>query len=384
MSRVEISSQVLRWAIERSGKTMEYFEVKFPRIQQWITGEKQPTMRQVEELARRTSTPFGYFFLLEPPEEILSIPYYRTIKDDPVTRPSANLLDTLHAMRRRQEWMREFLTDDKHDPLPFVNSANINKNAQKISDDIRRTLGLNSDWTTTQKSRDDALTFLIKAAEKVGILVVVNGIVGNNTHRKLDTDEFRGFVLVDKYAPLVFINGSDYKAPQMFTFAHELAHIWFGKSAAFDLHQMQPADDPLERKCDQVAAEFLVPGDELGNAWTRVEKDVEPFKSLALEFKVSAIVAARRTLDLGLISRDTFFEFYRQYQEKEYQKKFERGAGGDFYKNQNYRIGRGFANTVIRAVKEGRLLYTEAYRLTDLYGKTFEEYSGELLGLRVT
>ncbi len=379
MSRIEISSKVLSWAVERSGKSMEYFEDKFPKIQQWITGEKQPTMRQVEDLAKKTSTPFGYFFLPEPPEESLSIPYYRTIKDDSITRPSANLLDTLHAMKRRQDWMREFLIDDKHDTLPFVNSANTNMDIQDIANDMRITLGLNSDWASKLRNRDDAMTVVFNTAERVGILVVVNGVVGNNTHRKLDTDEFRGFVLVDEYSPLVFINGSDYKAPQLFTFAHELAHIWFGKSAAFDLRHMQPSDNSLERKCDQVAAEFLVPGNEILDAWVYAEKDTDPFKYLAIKFKVSELVIARRLLDLGLISKDEFLDFYYQYQNKEFKRK-SKTEGGDFNKNQNKRVGRRFAGTVIRAVKEGRLLYSEAYRLTDLYGKTFENYSRELIG----
>jgi Zn-dependent peptidase ImmA (M78 family) len=115
--------------------------------------------------------------------------------------------------------------------------------------------------------------------------------------------EFRGFVLVDEYAPLVFINGADGKAAQMFTLAHELAHVWFGRSAAFDLRDLQPANERTELACNSVAAEFLVPKTELQRSWPTLQQDPEPFQAIARQFKVSALVGARRALDLQLISR---------------------------------------------------------------------------------
>src|SRR5208282_5042190 len=124
---------------------------------------------------------------------------------------------------------------------------------------IRQTLGIESGWAARQPTWTAALRELFRKVEEVGILVVVNGVVANNNHRKLDPFEFRGFVLVDEYAPLVFLNGADGKAAQVFTMAHELAHVWFGSSAAFDLRELQPADEQMEKACDRVAAEFLVP-----------------------------------------------------------------------------------------------------------------------------
>jgi Zn-dependent peptidase ImmA (M78 family) len=239
-------------------------------------------------------------------------------------------------------------------------------------------LGLDTGWAATERTWTDALHTMRQAIEDAGILVVVNGIIGNNTHRKLDPNEFRGFVLVDGYAPLVFVNGADGKAAQMFTLAHELAHVFYGSSAAFDLREMQPADDPMEKTCNRVAAEFLVTQSELRQIWPSVRGDSEPFQTIARQFKVSALVAARRALDTNLINKKAFLNFYRAYQSDERRAAADRSPGGDFYVNQNLRVGQRFASAVIRAVKEGKLLYSEAYRLTGLYGKTFDHYATSL------
>jgi Zn-dependent peptidase ImmA (M78 family) len=228
----------------------------------------------------------------------------------------------------------------------------------------------------------EALRVLRDPMETAGILIIVNGIVGNNTHRRLDPNEFRGFVLVDDYAPLVFVNGADGKAAQMFTLAHEVAHVFFGSSAAFDLREMQPANDPTEQACNRVAAEFLIPERELRRIWSSAETDPEPFQVIARHFKVSVLVAARRALDLRLIPKAEFLEFYRSYQEDERRAAAKRPSGGNFYATQNARIGRRFAQAVVGAVKEGKLLYSEAYRLTGLYGKAFDRYAADLEALQ--
>jgi Zn-dependent peptidase ImmA (M78 family) len=314
-------------------------------------------------------------FLSEPPKERLPIPHFRTIASDSLRRPSPELLETVQAMERRQAWMREFFIEEEQEPLSFVRSAKTNEDHCIIALRIRSALGLRVGWAAKQRTWTDALGVLRKAMDATGILVVVNGIVGNNTHRKLDTDEFRGFVLVDDYAPLVFVNGADGKAAQMFTLAHELAHVWFGASAAFDLREMRPADDSTEQACDRVAAEFLVPEAEFRRVWPATRHDPRPFQSMARHFKVSELVAARRALDLRFIRKGDFLDFYQAYQERERQVHTATPEGGDFYANQNLRIGRRFAGTVIRAVREGKLLHRDAYNLTDLWGTTFERYA---------
>lgn len=378
MSRVAVNEKVLLWAVRRCGLELDELEQKFPRIRQWAGGESWPTLRQLESLARATLTPLGFFFLSEPPEERLPIPHFRTLHDEVPAKPSPDLLETVQIMQRRQAWMREFLIEQGQRELTFVRSARREEQPSSVVQRMLDALDLDEEWAAAERTWTDALHIMRQAIEDAGILVVVNGIVGNNTHRKLDPTEFRGFVLVDEYAPLVFVNGADGKAAQMFTLAHELAHVFFGSSAVFDLREMQPADDPMEQTCNRAAAEFLVPKRELRRIWPSVRNDSEPFQTIARRFKVSALVAARRALDTNLINREAFLNFYSAYQSDERRVAESRPEGGDFYATQNLRVGQRFASTVIRAVKEGKLLYSEAYRLTDLYGRTFDHYAASL------
>ncbi|MFC1835853.1 ImmA/IrrE family metallo-endopeptidase [Thermodesulfobacteriota bacterium] len=227
--------------------------------------------------------------------------------------------------------------------------------------------------------QNEALKYLRESMEYAGIIVVLNGVVGNNTRRRLEVSEFRGFVLVDEYAPLAFVNGSDAKAAQMFTLAHELAHICYGSSAAFDLREVRAADDPMEQRCNKAAAEFLVPTKLMMDHWQKVQDVDKPFESIARLFKVSEIVVARRALDLGLITKEVFLDFYQEYRSRVQKTVTPKSQGGNFYATQNMRIGKRFASNVILAVMSDRLLYQEAYRLTGLHGKTFERYA-ETLG----
>lgn len=110
MARVAVEQQILAWAIDRSGLPLPELQTKLPKISEWLTGASQPTLRQLETLARATETPLGFFFLKKtPPEEHLPIPHFRTCRDEAPGRPSPELLATVHMMERRQAWMREYL-----------------------------------------------------------------------------------------------------------------------------------------------------------------------------------------------------------------------------------------------------------------------------------
>ena len=305
---------------------------------------------------------------------------FRGVKNQRRQGVSPELMDTIHLMQRRQAWLKEERLESNVATLEFVGSAGLADDPAATGHHMRRVLGLNNGWTGLASTWTDAVSKLRSAIEGLGIMAVVNGIVGNNTNRKLDVQEFRGFALSDPYAPLIFVNGADAKSAQMFTLAHELAHLWLGDAGVglSGFQGLQPGGGDLERFCDQAAAEFLVPAVEFQDAWPDFTDTGAAFENLAKRFKVSPVMIGRRAMDLGLVEREEFFGFYNDYIQREHQKQEAGASGADFYNSQNVRVGQLFARQVIRAAKEGRIGFKEAYDLTGLNGGTFQEYARKL------
>ena len=382
MPTVAVKPELLRWAIDRSGLSTDELLVKFPRLEEWKTGDRMPTFRQLEQFARMTMTPFGVLFLDTPPREELPVPDFRTKNDQPLNRYSPNLLDTIRMMQQRQAWLREWLIEEGARPLDYVGMANPSLNVESLAQGIRHRLDLEADWAEGLESWEDALQTLRNAIERIGVVVFSNGVVGLNNHRPLDPEEFRGFVLCDPLAPVVFINDADTRSARIFTLAHELVHVWLGQDGVFNLDRMMPAKEDTERYCNQVAAEFLMPAWKLTARWEEACGLEKPFHAVARWFKVSPVVAARRALDLNFITKPEFFRFYEQDREDWLKQKAEdprKSAGGSFYATQNVRLGRRFSAAIVRAAREGRILYQEAFRLTGMKGGTFHTYADLVL-----
>lgn len=369
-NEVNVNNNMLTWAITRAGYEVPTFAEKFPKILDWLDGQKKPTVKQLEEFSNKVYLPFGYLFLPQPPQESMPIPFFRT-NGNQADRISINVYDTILLLQQRQDWLKKYLKDNAFQRLPFVGKFRNSNDVNAIVADIRQTLQLPENWASQFRTWQKAQDHLVLHIEDKGIITIFNGIVENNTHRPIPVDECRGFVLVDEYAPFMFVNNSDFKSAQMFTIVHELAHIWTGHSAGFDFRRLQPANDPIEILCDKVAAEFLVPEQEFNEVWNHSPNN---YAYASRYFKVSEIVIARRALDIRKITRLQFFDFYEEYSNREFAKKETQNSGGDFYTTTKKRISITFASHVNRAVKSGNLLFRDAYRLTGLKGDTFENF----------
>lgn len=379
MNRIPVSPRVLSWARERAGLAVSDLEGKFPHLADWEAETAQPTMKQLENFAKAVHVPFGYLFLPEPPDMPLPFADFRTLESRRPQGISPELMDTIQQMQRRQAWLREERIEAEAEPPGFVGSATLSDDPNAIAREMRRVVGLDDGWAKQVRSWTDAVSALRNTIESLGVMAVINGIVGNNTSRKLDVKEFRGFALSDPHAPLIFVNGADAKSAQMFTLAHELAHLWLGEAGEglSGFQGLQPDGSEVERFCDKAAAEFLVPATEIREAWPSVAHSDTPFEKLAGQFKVSPVVIGRRAMDLRLVDRGEFFSFYRTYTQQEFRKK-QTGTGGNFYNSQNTRVGALFASYVIRAAKEGRIGFKEAYDLSGLNGGAFQQYARKL------
>lgn len=347
--------------------------LEFRNIEQWIKKEVYPTYNQLIRVANIFRIPFGYFFLDKLPEKKFPIPHYRTVEkmDYQHFVPSRELIETVEYVELLQEWAKDILIDWGHEPLSFIGKYNIRSNINNVNDELRNILRLKDNWAESIETWNDAFNLLIQRAEDAGIFVVVNGIVGNNTQRKLDVNEFRGFVLCDKIAPFIFINNQDAISAKIFTLIHEIVHLLIGKSASFDLRNLQSADNEIEKFCDKCTADFLVPTSEIKQI-----KEVD-FDRLARQFKVSQIVIARRLLDINKINKNQFLTFYNDYIQKEHIKT--ESKGGDFYRTAIRRYGRKFIELVSLGVEAGSIFYRDAYHLTRLKPTTFDRLKQEVL-----
>lgn len=376
MLHVDINTQIITWAISRAGYDPERFLDQNPEARDWVNGKRKPTLKQLRDFSHKVHVPFGYMLLQDPPEtdEEAPIPFYRSLSQEHSSPVSLNLRELIRTLQKRQDWLSGYLKEKGQEPLVFVGSHSTGSDIESLASEIRNHLKLPVDWAEQVDSWLEALSVLNERMGEVGIYATFTSVVGNNTHRVIPVEECRGFVLVDRYAPFLFVNASDSKAAQMFTIAHELAHIWVGESAGFDFRELQPSENALEKFCDRVAAELLVPEKAFFEAW---ERDAD-LSYLARKFKVSKLVVARRALDLNKMGKEEFLSFYRDHMNRHQQSKSKSSEGGNFYATLKRRLNPRFIAEVNLAVKENRLLHRDAYKLTGLRGETWEKALWEL------
>lgn len=365
--RVNISKDRYLWAIQRACLTLEDYIKSHPRIAllEWINGEKQPTTKQLEDFAKSVNVPFGYLLLEKTPTESIPFPVFRgdAGKHDHF---DLNVYDTVNNIQQRQDWLEEYIRENNIETCKFVGKATLNMPITEAVNILREVLNLNKKWAFDYAATSLAINKLTEKLEEAGVFVAYNGIVANNTHRKLKVSECRGFALVNKIAPYIFVNSSDSPKAQLFTLIHEAAHILQGVSAGH-AETNNLSDNETENWCDKVAAEFLVPKEEIEKIW---DGNLE---ALSKKFKVSELVIARRAHDLNLMSDKDYQIFWNEYINRVPIQKI-KSTGGSFYRTSTKRVGRLFAIHVRNAIESRQLSYVQAYRLTGLYGKTYNEF----------
>ncbi len=382
MTRVAVNPDLLNWALMRADLTADALIKAFPKIHDWLTGEIQPTLKQLESFANKTHTAIGYLFLPEPPVETLPVPDFRTMANIRIDHPSPDLLDTLYVCQQRQDWYRDYLRLHGEDAPAFVGSVTIEDDIVSVAATMRETLGFDVEQRRTIPTWQEALRQFISLVEDAGVLVMVSGIVGSNTHRKLDPEEFRGFALTDEVAQLIFINGSDSKAAQMFTLAHELAHIYLGESGVSDAQAALLPEEQTEHWCNAVAAELLAPLEMVSNLYNPNAEIADEMQRLARQFKVSTLVILRRFSDMGLMDNDTFWDYYHEELARLRNLDRRGSGGGDFYNNLGARVSKRFARALVSSTLEGQTLFQDAFRMLNISKSDTFYKEAQRLGLR--
>jgi len=221
--------------------------------------------------------------------------------------------------------------------------------------------------------------YLIEKAEDAGILMMHSGIVGSNTHRVLDVNEFRGFAISDPIAPLVFLNWKDAKAARIFTLIHELAHLWVGQSGISDISLNKETSNinlDSEKFCNAVAAEVLVPKVSFREHWHEEISIADNAHELVRHYRVSSVVIGRRAYELGMVNWNEYIAFY-QKEAKQWQVS-PSGSGDNYYVTTRTRLGKRFAKAVVSSVHQGRFLYRDAGHLLGIKPSNIPSLSKEL------
>ena len=379
MQRVEVRPELLRWARVRSGRSDEDVRSRIPQYDAWLSGRQIPTLRQLESFAKLTYTSVGHLLLSEPPDERLPITDLRTRPSARGKSPSPHLLDTIYRCQQRQAWYETFATEQGLPVVSFVGSARRSDDIEAIASEMRTAFQFGVEERRVSATWTDATAAFRQQVERAGVLIMANGIVGNNTSRKLDSEEFQGFALSSPSAPVVFVNAADSIAAQMFTISHEIAHLWLGATGVCDGELREAASDDIERWCEAVAAEFLVPRRHLQEIYSAQSSLEEQLSRLARQYKVSTFVLLRSIRDLGYLGEEEFWAVYWQERQKADQRRTPGSSGGDFYRTLKVRAGERFSRALIASTLEGSTTYTEALRLLDISKvDTFLEYSRRL------
>ena len=364
-----VNPVMLRWAADRADVEPEALSKSLRQsittIESWLDGSAAPTFPQAQKLAKRLRVPFGYLFLTDPPAEELPLPDFRRAPGGRTAKASVDLLDVIADALRHQDWYRDFRLDAEEPPIPFVSRFSIETPTSEVAADITRSLDFDSE-VRSETRRDDFLRAFVRQVERLGILVMRNGIVRQATNRTLRVEEFRGFSIADPMAPVIFINNTDSHSAQIFTLAHELAHIWIGEGGISDADPTILASESanIEAYCNEVAGEVLLPWDRIADRWNgRRSSESEWLRSVSADFSVSTVMVARQLWAHGAISSERFFEIYEEERSKWIEKRSTTSSGGDYYKNVPIRNSRLLTEVVLESVATSQTLIRDASRL---------------------
>jgi Zn-dependent peptidase ImmA (M78 family)/DNA-binding XRE family transcriptional regulator len=368
MTSVAITGKVFRWARERAGisneKLAKRVSAKLEKVRAWEAGKEYPNFQQAQKLASTLGIPLGYLFLSQPPEMTVPIADFRTLPGKEKGAISIDLQAILDDALRKRDWYKEWRQEEGNSPLKFVGKFSARSSAAEIIQDMRQVLDIPPGFAADIRTWEQHLREFVQKVESVGILVLQSGIVGNNTRRKLSVAEFRGFVLADTFAPLIFVNAQDATAARIFTLTHELVHIWTGTSGISNPQFTTDAAEILEieRLCNQIAADFLIPHELFSQTWRSGQDILENVQRLASYFRVSSQVVLRRAFDSGHISYDTYQQSLQEVL-RAAKPPTTKGNGGNFYATFFTRNSRRFTTDLLSAVNSGRVSYLDGARL---------------------
>lgn len=378
--RIPVKPEIIDWAISNGEKDEIELQKKYA-LSTWKnpqTDHDYPTFKQIQNFSRDTRIPFNYFFKTELPREKNEFVKFRTINNKNV-QPSRRLIDTIYDMEARQAWMKEYLLDQNESTkFQFGQIFNDMMDPIAVSKDVLELLHL-SDTLGISMSDDDFFNIIRTKISSLGILVMQNGVVGTNTQRPLDVDEFRALVLIDPVIPLIFINSRDSKKAKIFSLIHELIHAFLGNNEV--LNVSPEIDIVNERWINQVTINVLMPVDKVMELQSNNISPEDNLKHFSKKFHTSLVAAAIRTKNLRMFGNE-IIDWAKQRQVEELRLKSERKtSGGNFYNTAISRVDRYYANAIINTESSGDMAIAKAASMLGVTLKTYNTTVDKILGM---
>lgn len=395
--KANITPKVIKWARKSCHYSLDEAAHKIGRssieLEAWEAGESKPSMAQARKASEVYKRPLAVFFLPHPPKDFSTLRDFRKLPADIPREYNPNLVFLIRLTQERQSWLSDYLRDEGFSPVKFIGSASVKANSTTLASQIRNALGINQDEIRRCRRRGDVLRLWVEATENMGVFVFQSG---NMQYEKIAIEEARGFALTEQYAPFVFLNYQDAKVAQIFTLAHELAHLWINEPGVSNLalrgRTLKGADE-IEVFCNSVAAEVILPQPEFSEYWGDLNhSDIleDRIDNSSMYFKVSKQVIAIRLLKQGIIPQNKYIElaeqFYREwleYKKKEKQRIAESKSIPHPYRTRLINNGRAFSRVVLSAFQGGRLSGRDMSHLLGIKINKISKYA-EFAGMKIS
>lgn len=382
-----IQPEILTWARETAGLSLDAAaralgltdargRTGAQRLEAMELGEDDPARPILLKMAQKYHRPLLVFYLAGPPKTGDRGQDFRTLPSHEKFNPELDAL--VRDIKARQGLIRSVLEDDKAEPLEFVNSATMELPAAKLAARMAERLNFSLERYRATKTADEAFTYLREAIEASGAYVLLLGNLGSH-HTNIPVEVFRGLAFADNIAPLIVINDQDAKTAWSFTALHELAHLWLGQTGISGTD----SENGVERYCNDVAGEFLLPAGEVRQlvpalklSVPNIAEQIEPF---ARAHCVSRAMVVYKLYRAGMIGKTTwaaldqrFKDEYSQFKRRESEKSRKAEGGPNYYVVRRHRVGRALLGLVRRSLDEGTITYTKASRVLGVKPRSVE------------
>jgi transcriptional regulator with XRE-family HTH domain len=211
-----INPDVLKWARERSGLSVEDAAKKFAKFAAWETGELSPTYSQLEQLSDTLKLPIAAFFFPTRPKLPDIEQSFRSLPSAELSRLSSKVRLMLRKAKAMQLNLIDLYAGRNPASKKIVQLLSFGSRVpiERVAAEARGLLGITLDEQFSWKNSDEALSKWRSALQEVGVSVFKDAF--------RDTD-ISGFCLYDEEFPVIYVNNTTTKTRQIFTLARELA-----------------------------------------------------------------------------------------------------------------------------------------------------------------